>query len=127
VTGEVGGLFGADLAGMIRFEPDGTATPVATWAANGEHPPVPERWATEEGDPTTMVAESRPARVDDWTVVPGSMAAFIRDQLRVRSSVGSRILVAGPVWGAAVHGPSSRRRCVTPAQVLSARLTVPIT
>ena len=109
VAGEVGGLLGADLAGMIRNEPDDTVTPVATWAADGEHPPVPDRWATEEGDPTTMVANTRrPARVDDWTGVRGPIAAFIRDELHVRSSVGSPILVEGRLWGAlAVHSRQS--------------------
>jgi signal transduction histidine kinase len=109
VAGEVGGLLGADLAGMIRFEPDDTVTPVATWAADGEHPPVPDRWATEEGDPTTMVAETgRPVRVDDWTAVPGPIAAFIRDELHVRSSVGSPIVMEGGLWGAlAVHSRQS--------------------
>jgi len=109
VAAEVGGLLGADLAGMIRYESDDAATPVATWAAEGEHPPVPDRWATEEGDPTTMVAETRrPARVDDWTAVPGPIAAFIRDELGVRSSVGSPIVVEGRLWGAlAVHSRHS--------------------
>jgi signal transduction histidine kinase len=109
VAGEVGGLLGADLAGMIRYEPGDTVTPVATWAADGEHPPVPDRWATEEGDPTTMVAATRrPARVDDWTAVPGPIGAFIRDELHVRSSVGSPILVEGRLWGAlAVHSRQS--------------------
>ena len=109
VAGEVGGLLGADLAWMIRDEPDGTVTPVATWAADGERPPVPDRWATEEGDPTTMVAETRrPARVDDRTAVSGPVAVFIRDELHVRSSVGSPILVEGRRWGAlAVHSRQS--------------------
>ena len=121
VAAEVGGLLGADLAGMIRFEPDATVTPVATWAADGEHPPVPDRWATEKGDPTKMVAETRrPVRVDDWTAVPGPIAAFIRDELHVRSSVGSPILVEGRLWGAlAVH---SRQSGPLPADT-EARLT----
>jgi signal transduction histidine kinase len=56
-----------------------------------------------------MVAETRrPARVDDWTAVPGPTAAFIRDELHVRSSVGSPILVEGRLWGAlAVHSRQS--------------------
>ena len=109
VAGEVGALLGADLAGVIRYERDDTVTPVATWAADGEHPPVPDRWVTEEGDPATMVAETRrPARVDDWTAVPGPIAAFIRDELHVRSSVGSPIFVQGRLWGAlAVHSRQS--------------------
>jgi signal transduction histidine kinase len=90
---------------MIRYETDGAVSPAATWAAAGEHPPVPDRWTIEPGDPATLVAETgRPARIDDWTGVPGPIAAFIREQLGVGSSVGSPILVEGRLWGAlAVH------------------------
>jgi signal transduction histidine kinase len=104
VTEEVGRLLGGDLAGMIRYETDAMVTPVAAWAAVGEHPALPDRWSTEEGDPTTMIAETRrPARVDDWTDVPGPISAFIRD-VGINSSVGSPILVEGRLWGAlAVH------------------------
>jgi PAS domain S-box-containing protein len=105
VADEVGSLLGADFAGMIRYETDGTVTPAATWAAVGEHPPVPDRWTIEPGDPATQVAETRqPARIDDWAGVPGPIAAFIREELGVGSSVGGPILVEGRLWGAlAVH------------------------
>jgi PAS domain S-box-containing protein len=104
VTEEVGRLLGTDLAGMIRYETDATVTPVAAWAAAGEHPPLPDRWPIEEGDPTSLVMKTRrAARIDDWSDVPGPIAAFIRD-IGIRSSVGSPILVEGRLWGAlAVH------------------------
>jgi signal transduction histidine kinase len=104
VTEEVGTLLRADLAGMIRYEDDAAVTPVAAWVAVGEHPPVPDRWPMEEGDPADLVAKTRrPARVDDWEGVPGPISAFIRE-LGVSSSVGSPILVEGRLWGAlAVH------------------------
>ncbi|MET0729969.1 MAG: GAF domain-containing protein, partial [Solirubrobacterales bacterium] len=105
VAREVGTLLGADFSGMIRYEDDATVTTVATWAAVGEHPPVPDRLRTEAGDPTTMIAETEePARVDDWTTVPGPIAAIVRDELGVSSSVGTPIMVEGRLWGAlAVH------------------------
>jgi signal transduction histidine kinase len=105
VAREVGTLLGADLSGMIRYETDAIVSTVATWAALGEHPPVPDRWPTEPGDPTTMIAETlRPARVDDWATVPGPIAAFLRGEVGVRSSVGCPIVVEGRLWGAlAVH------------------------
>jgi PAS domain S-box-containing protein len=108
VTAEVGALLRADLAGMIRYEADGTVTPVATWAAAGEHPAVPDRWPTEKGDPATLVAETRrPARIETWDDVPGPIAAFIRE-LGITSSVGGPILVDGRLWGAlAVHSKLS--------------------
>ena len=110
VAEEVGTLLDADLSGMIRFEADDTVTPVATWAASGDHPDVPDRWPTEEGDPATLIAQTRaPARIDDWSRVPGPLAAFARDELGIRSSVGSPILVEGRLWGAlAVHSRQAR-------------------
>jgi signal transduction histidine kinase len=105
VAREVGVLLGADFSGMIRYEDDTTVTPVAVWAAAGEHPAVPDRFRIEAGDPTMMIAETeRPARVDDWTSVPGPIAVFVRDELGVRSSVGCPIMLAGRLWGAlAIH------------------------
>jgi PAS domain S-box-containing protein len=110
VAREVGRLFGADFSGMIRYEDDESVTTVATWAAAGEHPPVPARWDIEPGDPPTIIASTREAtRVEDWTSVPGSMAAVIRDELGVRSSVGCPIVAEGRLWGAlAIHSTQSR-------------------
>jgi signal transduction histidine kinase len=102
VTKEIGRLFGADLAGMIRYETAATVTPVAAWIPAGEHPERPNRWPTEEGDPVMLMATTRrPARVDDWKGVPGPIAAFVRD-LGINSSVGSPILVEEGLWGAVV-------------------------
>jgi len=101
VAEEVSSLLGADYAGMIRYQNDGTVTSAATWAAVGEHPPLPDSWTTEAGDPATQVFETRrPARIDDWADVPGPIAAFVREQLGVSSSVGSPIIVEGRLWGA---------------------------
>jgi PAS domain S-box-containing protein len=110
VAREVGTLFGADFSGMIRYEDDAAVTTVATWAAEGEHPPVPPRWDMEPGDPPTIIATTREAaRVDDWASVPGAMAALIRDVLGVSSSVGCPIVVEGRLWGAlAVHSKQSQ-------------------
>ncbi|MEA2223058.1 MAG: hypothetical protein QOH83_1434, partial [Solirubrobacteraceae bacterium] len=109
VTGEVGRLLRADLAGMLRYETDHTVTPVATWAAVGEHPPVPDQWPTEEGDPATLIAKTRrPARIENWAGVRGPNAAFIR-QLGIMSSVGSPIVVDRRLWGAlSVHAKQAR-------------------
>jgi signal transduction histidine kinase len=104
VAEEVGRLLGTDLAGMIRYETDDTATPVATWAAVGEHPDVGGRWPLER-DPGLVVAIARtrrPARIDDYEDSPGRIAAFARDVLGIRSSVGGPIVVEGRLWGALV-------------------------
>jgi GAF domain-containing protein len=103
VTLEVGMLLDADFAGMARL--DGEVSPLAAWAAEGEHPPLPDRWPMQPGDPVTAIAESqRAVRWDDWSAFPGPIAAFIRDELGVRSTVGTPIVVDGQLWGVlAVH------------------------
>jgi signal transduction histidine kinase len=110
VAREVGALFDADFSGIIRYDGDASVTTVATWAAAGEHPPVPARWDTEPGDAPTIIATTREAaRVDDWSSVPGAMADVIRNVLRVSSSVGCPIVVEGRLWGAlAIHSKQSR-------------------
>jgi signal transduction histidine kinase len=103
VIEEVGRLFGADLAGMIRYEPDVAVTPVAAWGAAGEHPAWPDRWPSDEVDPATLIARTRRAVRIDWSGVTGAIATLLRD-VGIRSSVGSPILVDGRLWGAlAVH------------------------
>jgi len=95
---------------MIRYEEDGTVTSVATWAAVGEHPPVPERWQIEPGDPAWMILETRAAtRVENWASVPGPFAEAVRNHFRVHSSVGCPIVAEGRLWGAlAVHSKQNR-------------------
>jgi len=104
VAVEVGTLLGADFSGMARLA-DGTVTPLAAWAAQGEHPALPERWPMQPGDPVTAIAEAqRAVRWDDWAGIPGPIAAFIRDELGVCSTVGTPIVVEGRMWGVlAVH------------------------
>jgi signal transduction histidine kinase len=103
VIEEVGSLFSADLAGMIRYEPDLRVTPVAAWGAVGDHPAWPDPWPTDEVDPATLIARTRRAVRIDWSDAAGTMATLLRD-VGIRSSVGSPILVDGRLWGAlAVH------------------------
>jgi PAS domain S-box-containing protein len=111
VVEEVGTLLRSDLGGMIRYEADGTVTAVATWAADGEHPPVEGRWSLE-GDrlATTITRTRRPGREDDWENAEGPIAEFVRTVLGIRSSVGSPVIVEGQVWGALfVHSKQEGR------------------
>jgi signal transduction histidine kinase len=103
VTKEVGRLFGADFAGMIRYESDLTVAGVAAWGGEGEHPTWPDPWPVGEVDPATLIAATRrPVRID-WSDVRGTIATLLRG-VGIRSSVGSPILVDGRLWGAvAVH------------------------
>ena len=101
VTEEVGRLLGTHLAGMARYESDDTLTVLATWAAEGEHPLVRGPWPLEGGDLASTISRTgRPVRIDDYHGVPGRIAAFVRDELGIVSSVGSPIVVEGRLWGA---------------------------
>jgi PAS domain S-box-containing protein len=105
VAEKVGRLLGTDLAGMARYDSDETVTVVATWAAEGEltraHPLVPGPWPLDGGDLASMIWETgRPVRIDDYSGVPGRIAAFVREELGVMSSLGSPIVVDGRLWGA---------------------------
>jgi signal transduction histidine kinase/ketosteroid isomerase-like protein len=105
VTEEVGQLLGGDLAGMIRFESDETIVAVATWAAAGEHMDVSGRWPLDGDRLATRIRNSGlPVREDSWADVGGPIADFIRDELGVRSSGGSPIIVEGRLWGALLVG-----------------------
>jgi signal transduction histidine kinase len=101
VAGEVGRLLPADLAHMVRYEPDDTVTRVAAWGRRGEHVPVGAHQRPEGDSVSALVRQTgRPARVDDYDVAdaPGPIADAIR-ALGIRSSVGCPILVEGRPWG----------------------------
>jgi signal transduction histidine kinase len=104
VTEEVGWLLDTHLAGMARYDSDDTVTVVATWAAEdehgGAHPLVPGPWPLEGGDLASTISRTgRPVRIDDYRGVPGRIAAFVRDELGIVSSVASPIVVEGRLWG----------------------------
>src|SRR5205085_8801321 len=57
-------------------------------------------WPLEGGDLASMVSRSRrPVRIDTYEGVPGRIAAFVRDELGIQSSVASPIFVEGRLWG----------------------------
>jgi signal transduction histidine kinase len=114
VTEEVGRLLDSNLAGMARYESNDTVTVLATWADEdehgGAHPLVPGPWPLEGGDLASAIWRTgRSVRIDDYHGVPGRIAAFVRDELGIGSSVGSPIVVEGRLWGALfVHAKRSR-------------------
>ncbi|MCZ4491213.1 MAG: putative GAF-sensor signal transduction histidine kinase [Conexibacter sp.] len=101
VAGEVGRLFATEFAGLIRYDGDDSLTVVAGWADSGERPAFPARWPLEgSGLADTIARTCRPARIDDYARESGPIPAFVRDELGVRCTVGSPIIVEARVWGA---------------------------
>ena len=122
VTAEAGRLLDAHLAGMGRYNSDDTVTMLATWAAEGEHPLVPGPWPLEGGDLASEVwSTGRPVRITDYDGVPGRIAAFVRDELGIGSSVASPIVVEGRLWG--VLFLHAQRTGQPPSRDLESRLT----
>jgi signal transduction histidine kinase len=112
VTGEVGRLLGAHLAGMGRYDRDDTVTMLATWGAEGEeHPLVPGPWPLEGDDlASTVFRTGQSVRIDDYHRVPGPIAAFVREELGVGASVASPVIVEGRLWGVLfLHAKQTRR------------------
>jgi sugar diacid utilization regulator len=96
----------ADTAGLSRFETNGELTLVAATA----HPAAVARWPLGTRNPleSTTIASlvlrtGRPARIDSYDNVAGSIAARVR-AVGVRAAVGVPIIVDGRVWGAAAVG-----------------------
>jgi signal transduction histidine kinase/putative methionine-R-sulfoxide reductase with GAF domain len=108
VTEEVAWLFGADFAGMSRYESDDTRIVVARWPKDLDHLRVDTRLPIFDGvNLARLVMQTgQPARIDDWDATSGASADIIRE-LGVRSSVGSPIVVGGRLWG--VLSVDSRR------------------
>jgi signal transduction histidine kinase len=114
VTREVGLLFGADLARMERYEPDGTVTGVAAWSRDADPQlAVGTRFPVTGTSIAALVRErSAPARVDSFADAPGPIAQEARE-VGIRSSVGCPIVVEGRLWG--VIAASSKGEAPFPA------------
>jgi GAF domain-containing protein len=100
VTEEVGRLLGADIAALIRLEPDNTAIVVAAWSeGEGYQVPVGTRIPLEGVSVATAVMRTgRPARRDNPEQASGPIAGLVR-RLGVTSTVGTPIVVEGRLWG----------------------------
>jgi sugar diacid utilization regulator len=96
----------ADTAGLWRFESDCEITLVAGAA----DPEALARWPVGtrtpvDGDTIATLEQrtGRPARIDSYDNVAGSIAARVR-AVGVRAAVGVPIIVDGRVWGLAAVG-----------------------
>jgi sugar diacid utilization regulator len=113
----------ADAAGLWRFETDGEITVVAA-AADPEalaRWPVGTRTAVEGNTLAKLVHRSgRPARIDSYDNVAGSIAAGVR-AVGVRAAVGVPIIVDSRVWGLAAVGSLQQRPLPTDTEVRISR------
>lgn len=87
---------------MARYEPDGGTRVLGS---AGEHPfRTGTQWPLDGPTISTLIRETgQPARIDDYSAVPGTIAQAVREA-GIRSGLGVPIVVAGRVWGMVATG-----------------------
>jgi GAF domain-containing protein len=99
VAEEAARVLEVDAIGLLRFEPDETATLVAQSETPWDPPPLGTRFTLEgENIIASVHRTGEAARMDDWESATGSVAAMA-NVLGVRSTVASPIVVEGRLWG----------------------------
>jgi signal transduction histidine kinase len=103
VAEEAGWVLGADLATLARFNPDGTAAVVASWASASATFPVGSLWSIGGRNLLTLVFQAgQAARIDDYAGAAGSGAKA--RELGVRAAIGVPVSVEGRLWGVMMAG-----------------------
>jgi PAS domain S-box-containing protein len=107
VAEQVAQIINVPLVRLVRYESDGSAVElIGGWAESLDPLAVGTHWQLDGPVVLARVWQSgRPARVDDYTHLPGQAAAVVR-QAGMRSGVACPITVEGRLWGAiAVFSP----------------------
>jgi GAF domain-containing protein len=106
VTEEASRVLACEAVGLLRFEPDGTATLVAQSETPWEPPPLGTSFPLD-GDNVVVevVRTARAARLDDWADATGAVGAMAT-VLGVRSAVASPVAVGGRLWGTIIAATS---------------------
>jgi signal transduction histidine kinase/uncharacterized protein YoaH (UPF0181 family) len=103
VRDEVAHMFDTPLSVLLRYDPKGTATVLAT--SDGYLGPIGRSWLVE-GDSGAIAVVCRtglPARVDYTQPTQGAIAAAAR-AVGARSAVGVPVVVDGTLWGVMAVG-----------------------
>ncbi len=108
VVDEVASILGLQGIELVRYTDDGTATVIG---ACGQHP-FPEGAGLTLDGPSVMAsvyATSRPARIDDYSALPGTIAEAA-GAAGFRSAIGAPIVVDGSLWGRSWRSRAPRSR-----------------
>ena len=106
VADEARRVLRCEAVGLLRFEPDESATLVAQSDTPWNPPPLGTRFPLDGENVVAQVLRTgRVARVDDWTGATGSIAAMA-SVLGVRSAVAAPVIVEGSLWGSIIAASS---------------------
>src|SRR5262249_7820897 len=106
VTEEASRVLGIEAIGLLRFEPDGTATLVGQSDTPWDPPPLGTPFTLDgENLVTELFRTGEAVRQDDWSEATGAVSAMA-DELGVRSSVATPIVVEGRLWGTMIAATS---------------------
>jgi GAF domain-containing protein len=107
VTHEASKVLDAEAIGLLRFEPDGSATLVAQSETPWDPPRLGTQLILDGHNPVAEVARTgEVTRMDDWSDATGAVAAMAT-VLGVRSTVATPIVVEGRLWGTMIAASSS--------------------
>ena len=107
VAEEVAGAFGVAGVTLDRYDPDEMTTVLATWGETGFE--AGTRWPLDEGSLARTVLETgRPARIDDYSELPGVIGEAMR-RIPGISTVGVPVVADGAVWGIMCVGTGGNR------------------
>jgi GAF domain-containing protein len=99
VTEEAARVLECEAAGLLRFEPDETATLVAQSDTPWDPPPLGTRFLLDGDNVVTHVFRTgEAARDDDWKDASGAVAQMA-SVLEVRSAVASPVQAGSRLWG----------------------------
>src|SRR5207244_7313725 len=97
VAREVSEVLGVPTVTVSHYEPDRSFTVIA--CTNNPGFPVGSRWPLDGPSLAATIHDTgRAARIDEYSKLPGIVAAAVRDS-SIRSAVGAPIVVDGTVWG----------------------------
>jgi signal transduction histidine kinase len=109
VTEETGQLLRVEITSMVRYEPDGTSSIVASWGRGAKAClPVGDRQPLGRNNLATIIAQTlSPARLDHYGNVSSPRIQRLTEA-GFHASVGAPIMVKGRLWGAVVATSADR-------------------
>jgi PAS domain S-box-containing protein len=108
VAREVARVLNLPLVEMSRYESDGTTTVIGAWSERPHPFQAGSRWPLDGPTISALVRQTgRPARIDDFTDVRGTIANAVRET-GIRAGAGAPIIVDGEIWGVMATGTTDR-------------------